>query len=173
MEQNNANRPQQDADVSQQAAVRRQKLADLRAAGQDPFTITRYPQDSFSADLKEEFADLPAEAETGKIVCLAGRMMSKRVMGKASFAHLRDAKGDIQIFVRRDVLGDEPYAAFKKLDIGDIIGVQGRGVPHQDGRAERPRQRDHPAGQEPAAHARKVPRPDRHARPATVSATST
>ena len=125
MEQNNANRPQQDADVSQQAAVRRQKLADLRAAGQDPFTITRYPQDAFSADLKEEFADLPAEAETGKIVCLAGRMMSKRVMGKASFAHLRDAKGDIQIFVRRDVLGDEPYAAFKKLDIGDIIGCKG------------------------------------------------
>ena len=125
MEQNNANRPQQDADVSQQAAVRRQKLADLRAAGQDPFTITRYPQDAFSADLKAEFADLPAEAETGKIVCLAGRMMSKRVMGKASFAHLRDAKGDIQIFVRRDVMGDEAYAAFKKLDIGDVIGCKG------------------------------------------------
>ena len=125
MEQNNANRPQQEADVSQQAAVRRQKLADLRTAGQDPFTITRYPQDAFSEDLKKEFADLPAEAETGKIVCLAGRMMSKRVMGKASFAHLRDAKGDIQIFVRRDVLGDEPYAAFKKLDIGDIIGCKG------------------------------------------------
>lgn len=125
MEQNNANRPQQDADVSQQAAVRRQKLADLRAAGQDPFTITRYPQDAFSADLKAEFADLPAEAETGKIVCLAGRMMSKRVMGKASFAHLRDAKGDIQIFVRRDVMGDEAYAAFKKLDIGDVIGCRG------------------------------------------------
>ena len=125
MEQNNANRPQQDADVSQQAAVRRQKLADLRAAGQDPFTITRYPQDAFSADLKAEFADLPAEAETGKIVCLAGRMMSKRVMGKASFAHLWDAKGDIQIFVRRDVMGDEAYAAFKKLDIGDVIGCKG------------------------------------------------
>ena len=125
MEQNNANRPQQDADVSQQAAVRRQKLADLRAAGQDPFTITRYPQDAFSADLKAEFADLLAEAETGKIVCLAGRMMSKRVMGKASFAHLRDAKGDIQIFVRRDVMGDEAYAAFKKLDIGDVIGCKG------------------------------------------------
>lgn len=63
--------------------------------------------------MKAEFADLPAEAETGKIVSLAGRMMSKRIMGKASFAHLRDQKGDIQIFVKRDLLGDEPYAAFK------------------------------------------------------------
>ena len=126
MEQNNQNparAPEQD--VSQQAAVRRQKLADLRAAGQDPFAITRYPQDAFSEDLKAEYADLPAEAETGRVVCLAGRMMSKRVMGKASFAHLRDAKGDIQVFARRDVMGDEPYAAFKKLDIGDVIGCRG------------------------------------------------
>lgn len=78
-------------------AVRRQKLADLQAAGHDPFTITKYPQDAFSADLQAEFKDLPAESETGKVVTLAGRLMSKRVMGKASFAHLRDAKGDIQI----------------------------------------------------------------------------
>ena len=119
------NKPQTEQDISQQAAVRRQKLADLRAAGSDPFVITKYPQDSYSADLKAEFSDLPAEAETGKIVSLAGRMMSKRIMGKASFAHLRDQKGDIQIFVKRDLLGDEPYAAFKKLDIGDIIGVKG------------------------------------------------
>ena len=119
------NKPQTDQDISQQAAVRRQKLTDLRAAGNDPFVITKYPQDAYSADLKAEFADLPAEAETGKIVSLAGRMMSKRVMGKASFAHLRDQTGDIQIFVKRDLLGDEPYAAFKKLDIGDIIGVKG------------------------------------------------
>ena len=102
------NKPQTEQDISQQAAVRRQKLADLRAAGSDPFVITKYPQDSYSADLKAEFADLPAEAETGKIVSLAGRMMSKRIMGKASFAHLRDQKGDIQIFVKRDLLGDEP-----------------------------------------------------------------
>ena len=100
------NKPQTDQDISQQAAVRRQKLTDLRAAGNDPFVITKYPQDAYSADLKAEFADLPAEAETGKIVSLAGRMMSKRVMGKASFAHLRDQKGDIQIFVKRDLLGD-------------------------------------------------------------------
>ena len=119
------NQPQTEQDLTQQAAVRRQKLTDLRAAGQDPFVNTKYPQDAYSADLKAEFAGLPAEAETGKTVTLAGRMMSKRVMGKASFAHLRDQKGDIQIFVKRDLLGDEAYAAFKKLDIGDIIGCQG------------------------------------------------
>ena len=119
------NQPQTEQELSQQAAVRRQKLADLKNAGQDPFTITKYPQDAYSADLKAEFAELPAEAETGKVVTLAGRMMSKRVMGKASFAHLRDQKGDIQIFVKRDLLGDEPYAAFKKLDIGDVIGCKG------------------------------------------------
>ena len=116
---------QPEQDLSQQAAVRRQKLADLKAAGADPFVITKFPQDAYSADLKAEFAELPAESETGKVVPLAGRMMSKRIMGKASFAHLRDDRGDIQIFLKRDILGDEAYAAFKKLDIGDIIGVKG------------------------------------------------
>jgi len=116
---------QTEQELSQQAAVRRQKLADMKAAGFDPFTITHFPQDAYSADLKVEFADLPAESETGKVVCLAGRMMSKRIMGKASFSHLRDDKGDIQIFLKRDILGDEAYAAYKKLDIGDIIGVKG------------------------------------------------
>ncbi len=110
---------------SEQVLVRRQKLADLQAAGQDPFALTKYPQDAYSADLKAEFADLPNETDAGRAVCLAGRMMAKRVMGKASFAHLRDAKGDIQLYVRRDELGDESYAAFKKLDLGDIIGVKG------------------------------------------------
>ena len=110
---------------SEQVQVRRQKLADLQAAGNDPFTLTKFPQDAYSADLKEEFKDLPNETDSGKQVALAGRMMSKRVMGKASFAHLRDDKGDIQLYVRRDELGEEPYAAFKKLDVGDIIGVKG------------------------------------------------
>ena len=105
--------------------MRRQKLADLCAAGADPFTLTKYPQDAYSTDLKEEYASLPNETDAGRIVCLAGRMMSKRVMGKASFAHLRDDKGDIQLYVRRDDLGEEAYAAFKKLDLGDIIGVKG------------------------------------------------
>ena len=104
MEQNKQSAPQ---NAASEAAVRRQKLADLKAAGHDPFTITKCKQDAFSADLKEEYKDLPAEEDTGRMVSLAGRMMSKRVMGKASFAHLRDAKGDIQIFVKRDLLGDE------------------------------------------------------------------
>ena len=117
--------PAQGLSESEQVQVRRQKLADLQAAGHDPFTLTKYPQDAYSADLKAEFADLPNETDSGKKVALAGRLMSKRVMGKASFAHLRDQKGDIQIFVKRDLLGDEAYAAFKKLDIGDIIGVKG------------------------------------------------
>ena len=110
---------------SEQVQVRRQKLADLRAAGCDPFTITKFPQDAYSADLKAEYAGLPNEADAGRTAALAGRMMSKRVMGKASFAHLRDDKGDIQLYVRRDELGEEAYAAFKKLDVGDIIGAKG------------------------------------------------
>ena len=110
---------------SEQVQVRRQKLADLRAAGSDPFAITKFPQDAYSADLKAEYAGLPNEADAGRTAALAGRMMSKRVMGKASFAHLRDDKGDIQLYVRRDELGEEAYAAFKKLDVGDIIGVRG------------------------------------------------
>ena len=105
--------------------VRREKLSALREAGADPFQITKYPQNAYSAEIKERCADLEAEAETDVEVCLAGRMMTKRVMGKASFAHLRDDKGDIQIYVRRDVIGDEPYAGFKKMDIGDIVGVKG------------------------------------------------
>ena len=117
--------PAQGLSESEQVQVRRQKLADLQAAGNDPFTLTKFPQDAYSADLKEEFKDLPNETDSGKQVALAGRMMSKRVMGKASFAHLRDDKGDIQLYVRRDELGDESYAAFKKLDVGDIIGVKG------------------------------------------------
>ena len=110
---------------SEQVQVRRQKLADLRAAGCDPFAITKFPQDAYSADLKAEYAGLPNEADAGRTAALAGRMMSKRVMGKASFAHLRDDKGDIQLYVRRDELGEEAYAAFKKLDVGDIIGARG------------------------------------------------
>ena len=117
--------PAQGLSESEQVQVRRQKLADLQAAGHDPFTLTKFPQDAYSADLKEEFKELPNETDSGKKVALAGRLMSKRVMGKASFAHLRDDKGDIQLYVRRDELGDDAYAAFKKLDVGDIIGVKG------------------------------------------------
>ena len=118
-------RAQNAQDLSEQTQIRMQKLADLKAAGRDPYLITKFDQNAFSADLKEEFAELPNETDSGKKVKLAGRLMSKRVMGNASFAHLRDDKGDIQLYVRRDELGDEEYAAFKKLDIGDVIGVEG------------------------------------------------
>ncbi len=110
---------------SEQVAVRRQKLVDLQAAGADPFTITKFDQNAYSADLKERFVDLEVEATSGVTVSVAGRMMAKRVMGKASFARVRDDKGDLQLYIRRDELGDDAYAAFKKMDMGDIIGVTG------------------------------------------------
>ena len=119
------NKPQTEQELSQQAAVRRQKLADLCEAGHNPFEITKYAQDAYSADLKQEFAELPAEAETGKIVSLAGRMMSKRVMGKAAFATVRDFTGEMQYFVTPADVGDEAYALFKSLDLGDIVAAEG------------------------------------------------
>ena len=119
------NKPQTEQELTQQAAVRRQKLADLCEAGHNPFEITKYAQDAYSADLKNEFADLPAEAETGKIVSLAGRMMSKRIMGKASFSDMRDRYGRLQLYIKRDNVGEDVYKGYKKFDIGDIIGIEG------------------------------------------------
>ena len=124
-ENQNQKKPTNGPSESEQVLVRRQKLADLQAAGNDPFVITKFDQNAYSEDLKAQFVALEPEAESGVTVRVAGRMMSKRVMGKASFAGIRDNKGDLQLFVRRDLLGDEPYAAFKKLDVGDIIGVEG------------------------------------------------
>ncbi|MCF0150870.1 MAG: lysine--tRNA ligase, partial [Firmicutes bacterium] len=111
---------------SEQFLIRKEKLQNLQAEGRNPYVITKFDQDAFSADLKKEFAHLENEQEAGRQVSVAGRLMSKRVMGKASFANLRDDKGDIQLYVKRDDLGEESYAAFKKLDIGDIIGVTGQ-----------------------------------------------
>ncbi len=110
--------------LHEQALVRREKLQVLQQEGQDPFKINSWPQDSFTSEVKETYKDL-AEGEEGRRVCMAGRMMSKRVMGKASFADLRDSSGTIQMYIRRDGVGEEPYAAFKKFDIGDIVGVTG------------------------------------------------
>ena len=112
-------------DESEQYQIRKDKLAVLREAGRDPYTITKFDQNAYSAQLKTDFDYLQPEENSGKTVSVAGRLMAKRVMGKASFAHIRDDKGDLQLYVRRDELGDEEYAAFKKLDIGDIIGVTG------------------------------------------------
>ena len=115
--------------ATSELAVRREKLAALVAAGNDPFTITKYDVTSTSKDVLKEYDAREATlTETGETmtVRLAGRMISRRVMGKASFAHLDDGEGRIQLYVSRDDLGDENYAAFKKWDVGDILGVEGR-----------------------------------------------
>ncbi len=104
--------------------IRRGKLAELQQNGQDPFQRTSWPQTHFAASVKAAFVD-PPEGGHGPDVCMAGRMMSKRVMGKASFADLRDVSGDIQMYVRRDDVGVDEYQAFKKFDIGDLVGVKG------------------------------------------------
>ena len=111
---------QQVQDTKNLLKVRREKLAALQEAGKDPFLITKYDVTCHSADIKENY-----EETEGSEVSIAGRMMFKRVMGKASFCNIRDLKGDIQIYVARDSIGEEPYADFKKMDIGDIIGVKG------------------------------------------------
>ena len=100
--------------------IRRDKLEALKEAGKDPFLMTTYDVDCHSLDIKENY-----EAMEGKDVSIAGRIMFKRVMGKASFCNIRDLKGDIQIYVSRDGIGEESYADFKKMDIGDIAGVKG------------------------------------------------
>ena len=112
--------PVQEQDINQLLKVRREKLAALQEAGKDPFQITKYDVTNHSADLKEEF-----DRYEGKVVRVAGRMMSKRVMGKASFCNIQDLKGNIQSYVARDSVGEEDYADFKKYDIGDIIGIEG------------------------------------------------
>ena len=107
-------------DIHQLLKVRREKLAELQAEGRDPFRITKYDQTAHSADIKENYAEYD-----GKEVSIAGRIMSKRVMGKASFCNIQDLKGDIQCYVCRDDLGEDAYRDFKKMDIGDIVGVKG------------------------------------------------
>ena len=121
-EQNITNAPAQEAqqDVNELRKVRVDKLEALQADGNDPFVITKYDWTHHSAVIKENFDDLE-----GKTVRVAGRMMSKRIMGKASFCNVKDLKGNIQSYVARDSLGEEEYKAFKKLDIGDIIGIEG------------------------------------------------
>lgn len=117
--------PAQQEDISELLQIRRDKLTQLQEAGQDPFVLTKYPVDSHAAPVREKYEHLQPEEEAGTTVCLAGRMMSKRVMGKASFSDLQDKSGSIQLYVRRDLIGEEEYAAFKKMDIGDVIGVKG------------------------------------------------
>ncbi|CUX31757.1 lysine--tRNA ligase [Clostridium sp. C105KSO13] len=110
----------QEPDLNQLRKVRREKLADLQANGKDPFVITKYNQTHHSQELKDNFEELE-----GKEVSVAGRMMSKRVMGKASFCNVQDLAGNIQSYVARDSIGEEAYKAFKKMDVGDIVGITG------------------------------------------------
>ena len=114
----NNEQPQQD--LSQQTKVRREKLAALQAAGQDPFQITRFDWDHTSQQIKDDF-----DALEGQPVKVAGRLMSKRGMGKVSFCDLQDRDGRIQLYARRDEMDEENYDQFKKYDIGDIVGVDG------------------------------------------------
>ena len=120
-EQNSRKQEQQKApDLNQILKVRREKLKNLQETGNDPFLITTYVVDHHSPDILEN-----ADALMEQNVSVAGRMMSKRVMGKASFCHVQDKLGRIQCYVSRDDLGDEAYKAFKKMDIGDIVGIKG------------------------------------------------
>ncbi len=139
-ENNSAN-----AELSDILKIRRQKLTDLQNSGRDPFTITKYNVTHHSTDITEDcdretktFRSLSADT----FVSVAGRLMSKRVMGKASFCHIQDLKGTVQAYVARDNVGEEDYADFKKLDIGDIVGIEGTPFVTQMG--------------EPSVHATKV-----------------
>ena len=110
----------QEQDLNQLLKIRREKLSELQAAGKDPFQITKYDGTHHSSDIKENY-----DTMEGQIVRVAGRVMQKRVMGKASFCNVQDLKGNIQSYVARDSIGEEPYKDFKKYDIGDIVGIEG------------------------------------------------
>ena len=121
MENNNRTAPvQQEQDLNEILKVRREKLAELQAAGKDPFVITKYDVTHHSMEIKNDF-----ENTEGKTVSVAGRMMSKRVMGKASFCNVQDIEGTIQAYVARDNIGEDSYKDFKRMDIGDIVGIKG------------------------------------------------
>lgn len=119
-EQQNAKGQAREQDINQLLKVRREKLAALQESGRDPFRITKYDVSHHSADVKNNYGELE-----GKSVSIAGRVMSKRIMGKASFCNIQDLTGNIQCYVARDSLGEEAYAEFKKYDVGDIVGVVG------------------------------------------------
>ena len=116
-------------DLNQILKNKREKLANLQAAGKDPFVITKYDQTDHTADARAAFEELEKKGNIDNAdpinVSIAGRIMLKRVMGKASFMNVKDLKGDLQVYVSRDSLGDEPYAEFKKFEPGDIVGVKG------------------------------------------------
>ena len=113
-------KPQKEQDINQLLKVRREKLANLQAEGKDPFVITKYDVTHHSMEIKDNYDTLE-----GKEVSVAGRMMFKRVMGKASFCNIQDLQGNIQSYVARDDIGEDSYKDFKKYDVGDILGIKG------------------------------------------------
>ena len=120
MSENNIQKEKPQQNIGELLKIRRDKLAELQNDGENPFALTSYDQDTHTADIIDNFDNME-----GKTVSIAGRLMSKRVMGKASFFDLRDRTGKLQLYVARDELGEEPYKKFKKLDIGDIVGIKG------------------------------------------------
>ena len=120
MEQKNVNKNANEQDFNEIVKIRRDKLANLKESGNDPFVITKFDFDNDSQNIKAKFEELE-----GKTVKIAGRIVARRIMGKASFVGLSDNTGKIQLYVRRDDVGEDVYAAFKKWDIGDIVGVEG------------------------------------------------
>ena len=119
-EQKNAPAPQEEQSLSELLQIRRAKLKELQNAGQDPFQITKFEKKNNTQEIRDNF-----EAMEEKPVQIAGRLMSKRVMGKVTFCDLQDREGRVQLYVRRDEVGEEPYKTFKKYDIGDIVGIKG------------------------------------------------
>ena len=107
-------------EYNEQVRIRREKLSALKERGADPYQLTTYDVTAYAEEIRERFEELE-----GKTISIAGRMMSRRIMGKASFCHLQDVTGKMQSYVRRDDVGEEIYADFKKWDIGDIIGIEG------------------------------------------------
>lgn len=136
------NTEQNEQQLSALLQVRRDKLSELQNEGRDPFKITKFNRTHTSSQIKDNYTEEERELKKrgsdevqiikahiseldGQIVSVAGRIMSKRGMGKVGFIHVQDIEGQIQLFVKKDVLGEEEYARFKKLDIGDIIGAEG------------------------------------------------
>lgn len=158
MEENNIKAPVEEREqtaeeLNELLQIRRDKLKALQERGKDPFEIVKFDRDAYSTEIIENY-----DAMEGKPVTVAGRMMSKRIMGKASFAHILDYKGDIQVYIKRDDVGEESYADFKAMDIGDIIGVTGHGIQNPHGRGFNPCNERYPAFKVPPSPARKVPR---------------
>ena len=155
---------EQEQDLSQILQVRRDKLAALQAAGKDPFQQTKFTVSAHAQEIKDHFDEME-----GKPVTIAGRLMSKRGMGKVSFCDLQDKSGRIQLYARKDEMDEAVYNEFKKYDIGDLVGVEGEVFRTQRGGDERPVQAGHPSLQVPAAPAGEVPRPCRTRSCATAS----